>query len=150
MGAIATGGVRVLNDEVVRQLHIQEGTLDAVAAREQAELERREHVFRGHERFPTVSGKVVLLVDDGIATGSTMRAAVRALRVQNPAHVVIAVPTASPSAYAMLAQEADELVALVVPEEFVAVGQWYENFGQTSDGEVTHLLASAGHAAGLT
>jgi putative phosphoribosyl transferase len=146
MGAIATGGVRVLNQEVVEGLGISQLTIDAVAAGEQKELARRELAYRGHGTSPKIRGKTVILIDDGIATGSTMRAAVRAVRLQEPARVVVAVPTAARSSYNELKREADEIIALMVPDEFCAVGQWYENFSQTIDEEVTRLLEKAGHS----
>lgn len=145
MGAIATGGVRVLNDDVIWELGINEAQVNAVAAREQKELLRREHAYRGHEEPPKIKDRVIILVDDGVATGSTMRAAVKALRLQRPSRIVVAVPTASRSAFVELEREADEVVALMCPENFAAVGQWYENFSQTTDREVTSLLAKAGH-----
>jgi putative phosphoribosyl transferase len=150
MGAIATGGVRVLNERVVEELGISEETIDAVAAEEHQELKRREVAYRGHVASPEIRGKTVILVDDGIATGSTMRAAVLALRKQHPAHLIVAVPTAAASSCHELRHQVDELVALMVPEEFYAVGQWYEDFSQTSDAEVTRLLEQAGHRRGGT
>ena len=149
MGAIATGGVRVLNEEVVDELGISPLTIDAVAAEEQKELARRELAYRGHEVSPNLRGKIVILVDDGIATGSTMRAAVRAIRRQQPARIVVAVPTAAASSCTSLEREADEVIALLKPEEFYAVGEWYESFPQTTDQEVTDLLAKAGHGPQL-
>jgi putative phosphoribosyl transferase len=145
MGAIATGGVQVLNDEVVEELRLSPLTIDAVAAEEQKELVRRELAYRGHDTSPKIRGKTVILVDDGIATGSTMRAAVRAVRRQQAARIIVAVPTSARSSYAQLKREADEVLALMTPKSFHAVGQWYENFSQTSDEEVSRLLAKAGH-----
>jgi putative phosphoribosyl transferase len=147
MGAIATGGVRVLNEEVIAELGLSQLTIDAVAAEEQKELARRELAYRGHDTSPKLQGKTVILVDDGIATGSTMRAAVRAVRLQKPARIVVAVPTAAPSSYAHIKFEADETIALATPADFYAVGQWYEDFAQTTDQDVTRLLAKAGHGA---
>lgn len=144
MGAIATGGIRVLNEDVIWELGISESQVNAVTAREEKELLRREHLYRGHEVPPKIRDRTVILVDDGVATGSTMRAAVRALRLQRPLRIVVAVPTASRSAFVELEREADEVVALMCPENFAAVGQWYENFSQTTDQEVTSLLAKAG------
>jgi len=149
LGAIATGGVRVLNDEVIEELGLSQLTIDAIAAEEQKELARRELAYRGPHTSPTIRRKTVILVDDGIATGSTMRAAVRAVQLQQPARVVVAVPTAAPSAYAQLKREADEIIALMTPEDFYAVGKWYENFFQVTDEEVTYLLATAGHGPEL-
>jgi putative phosphoribosyl transferase len=143
MGAIATGGVRVLNEEVVRSLRIPDKDIEAVADEEGRELKRRELAYRGHGASPEIRDRTVILIDDGVATGSTMRAAVRALRKQSPARLIVAVPTAAPSTYHHLSQEVDEMVALMTPEDFQAVGQWYEDFSQTTDAEVSHLLEQA-------
>jgi predicted phosphoribosyltransferase len=140
MGAIATGGVRVLNDEVVQVLRIPEEVIDEVAAEEQRELERREREYRGDRPPPDVRGRVVILVDDGLATGSTMRAAVAALRQQGPARIVVAVPVGAAETCAELHEEADEAVCAQAPEPFYAVGLWYEDFTQTTDEEVHDLL----------
>lgn len=148
MGAIATGGVRVMHDRVVRDMAISPEAIERVAAKELEELKRRELAFRGHPGTPDIHGKVVLLVDDGIATGSTIRAAVDALRSQKPQSIVIAVPTAAPDSCAMLEPVVDELITLMMPEDFRAVGQWYEDFSQTTDAEVTQLLGLAGHHPG--
>jgi len=145
MGAIASGGVRVLNDAVVDALHISKRTIDAVAQEEEAELHRRELAYRGHAAAPDVNGQIVIVVDDGIATGSTMRAALRALRRQDPARIIMAVPTCATSSYIDLQAEADEAIALMIPEDFIAVSQWYEDFSQTTDEEVTALLEQAHH-----
>jgi putative phosphoribosyl transferase len=143
MGAIATGGVRVLNQEVVGGLGIASEIVDAVTTDEAKELKRRELAYRGSHCVPEVRGKTVILIDDGIATGSTARAAIRALKVQHPARLIVAVPVASNSAYRDLRPDVDELVALMTPEEFYGVGQWYEDFRQTSDINVTDLLRQA-------
>ncbi|MBI3849085.1 MAG: phosphoribosyltransferase [Verrucomicrobia bacterium] len=143
MGAIATGGVRVLNERVVQELGISKETIDAVAAEEHEELKRREVAYRGHGASPVIRGKTVILVDDGIATGSTIRAAVLALRKQHPARLIVAVPTAAASSCHELRRQVDEMLALMAPEEFYAVGQWYEDFSQTTDAEVTRLLELA-------
>jgi len=143
MGAIATGGVRVLNEEVVHRLGIPMEVIDAVTAEEKQELKRRELAYRGSYSEPELRGKTVILIDDGVATGSTMRAAVRALRAQHPARLVVAVPTIAGSTYVELRQEVNNLVALMTPERFYGVGQWYEDFNQTSDAEVTDLLERA-------
>jgi putative phosphoribosyl transferase len=143
MGAIASGGVRVLNDVVVYELDIPKSVIDAVARDEERELSRREMVYRGHGESLTVAGKTVILVDDGIATGSTMRAAARGIRHQQPARLIVAAPVASQAATNELRSEVDELVVLLTPREFTAVGQWYQNFEQTTDQEVTVLLAAA-------
>jgi predicted phosphoribosyltransferase len=143
MGAIATGGVRVMNSNVVDRFQIPSQEIEAVAAREEAELRRRERLYRGDKPSPDLSGRTVIVVDDGLATGSTMRAAVTALRRHNPAKIVVAVPTASADTCNDLQGEADEVICAVTPEPFYAVGQWYENFGQTSDEEVTDLIRRA-------
>lgn len=140
MGAIAAGGVRVLNDEVVRAAHIPHSVIESVTAEQLLELQRRELAYRGDAAPLEVAGKTVILVDDGIATGSTIRAAARALRKLSPAQIVIAAPVGSPESCAMLAQVADEVVVPQQPEQFRAVGQWYGNFDQTSDDEVGRLL----------
>jgi putative phosphoribosyl transferase len=143
MGAIATGGIRVLNDVVVYELDIPKAAIDAVAREEERELRRREIAYRGHGESPAIAGKAVILVDDGIATGSTMRAAVRAIRHQQPARLIVAAPVAALATANEIRGEVDELVILFIPREFVAVGQWYGDFDQTSDEEVTTLLDAA-------
>jgi putative phosphoribosyl transferase len=143
MGAIASGGIRVLNEEVVRKLNVPEEIIDAVAAEEQQELSRREHDYRAGRPPPDVRGRTVILVDDGLATGSTMRAAVAALRQQGPARIVVAVPVGAPETCTQLRREADEVVCAETPEPFYAVGAWYEDFSQTTDEEVRDLLARA-------
>jgi len=143
MGAIATGGVRVLNDEVVDYLSIRGEVIDAVAADELRELERRERAYRGDRPAPDVKGKTVILVDDGLATGSTMRAAAAALRRQRPARIVVAVPVSAPQTCDEYRMGVDEIVCAVTPEPFHAVGQWYADFSQTTDEEVRELLARA-------
>ncbi|HJQ25551.1 MAG TPA: phosphoribosyltransferase [Blastocatellia bacterium] len=143
MGAIASGGVRVLNEEVVRALRIADQVIDAVAAREQQELERRALAYRGDAPAHEVGGRTVILIDDGLATGSTMRAAVEAIRQQQPARLVVAVPVAAASTCAALGAEVDEIVCARTPEPFQAVGLWYEDFAQTTDEEVRDLLERA-------
>jgi putative phosphoribosyl transferase len=141
MGAVASGGVRVLNEQVVRQLRIPESVITSSAARELEELRRRERLYRGDRPPPAVRGKTVILVDDGLATGSTMLAAVKALRRQEPARIVVAAPIAALETCELLRIEADEVVCSVTPEPFHAVGLWYEDFSQTSDEEVRELLS---------
>jgi putative phosphoribosyl transferase len=143
MGAIASGGARVLNEDVVAHLRISDDLIDTVVAEEELELERRERAYRGERPMPAVEGRMVILIDDGVATGSTMRAAVAALRQKNAAYLVIAVPTAASSTASELRAEVDDFVAVIEPEEFFAVGQWYENFSQTTDAEVRALLERA-------
>lgn len=146
MGAIATGGAPVLNQEVVNSLHIPPSIIEAVAAREQRELERREHLYRGNRPPPEVRGRTVILVDDGLATGATMRAAIAALRRQQPARLVVAVPVASRETCDALRPEVDEVVCAMTPEPFHAVGLWYEDFAPTTDDEVRDLLDRAARA----
>jgi putative phosphoribosyl transferase len=143
MGAIASGGVIVLNEDVVRGLMIPEEVIQQVAAREQQELERRERAYRGTRPAPDVKDRTVILVDDGLATGSTMMAAAKALRQQQPAEIVVAVPVAAPSTCNRLRAVADEVICVLMPEMFYAVGQWYADFSQTTDEEVRELLARA-------
>jgi putative phosphoribosyl transferase len=143
MGAIATGGVRVLNEEVTSRIHIPESTIDEVARREQKELERRERLYRGDQPAPNLQGRTVILIDDGLATGSTMRAAATALRQMRPAKIIVAVPVAAPETCEEFRSEVDEVVCAAMPEPFMAVGAWYEEFSDTSDEEVRDLLARA-------
>jgi predicted phosphoribosyltransferase len=141
MGAVASGGVRVINEDVVRSLGIPDAVIDRVASKELIELSRREQAYRGNRPEPDIRGKTIILVDDGLATGSTMRAAVRALRTKQPAKIVVAVPIAAPETCDALAREVDEMVCAVTPEPFYAVGLWYDDFDQTSDDDVRALLA---------
>ena len=145
MGAIATGGVRVLNEEVISQCGISDHDFEAISTREQSELRRRERAYRGDAAPPQISGHRIILVDDGIATGSTMRAAIAALRQQSPSKVVIAVPTAPLSSCDELRKFADEVVAVMTPEPFYAVGFSYAIFDQTSDEEVRQLFDLSRH-----
>ncbi len=143
IGAIATGGVRVLNQGLVRALEMSDEEIDAIAAQEQEELDRREHLYRDDRPAPDVRSRTVILVDDGLATGSTMRAAVAALRLQQPARIVVAVPVGAADTCAELNAEADEAVCARMPQPFRAVGLWYEDFSQTTDAEVHDLLEQA-------
>jgi len=147
MGAIATGGIRVLNDQLVGGLRIPDYVVDEVAASEQQELARRERLYRGDRPAPDVRGRTVILVDDGLATGATMLAAVKALRQQQPARIVVAVPTASPETCGQLRAEVDDIICAITPEPFHAVGLWYEDFSQTTDEEVRDLLAHSAEAS---
>jgi putative phosphoribosyl transferase len=140
MGAIASGGVRVVNEDVVQWYGISEAAIDRIAREEQEELERRERAYRDDRPVPDLANKIVVLIDDGLATGSTMRAAVQAVRARRPARVVIAVPVGAPQTCAELAVSADEVICARMPEPFSAVGQWYLNFEQTDDAEVRELL----------
>ncbi len=145
VGAIARGGVTIYNERLLAQLGLAEQDVERIREREQAELARRERKYRGDRPFPDVKDKTVILVDDGIATGATMEAAVEAIRLLGPASVVVAVPTAARDSVARLARRADKVVALSTPEPYVAVGAWFQRFGQVPDAEVERLLsASAG------
>ena len=143
MGAIASGGVRVLDSDLIRAARVSEAEVERVTAIERAELARRERQYRGERPFPDLSGKTVILIDDGLATGSTMRAAVAALRQEGPSRVVAAVPVAAPATCNALRDIADEIVCAMTPEPFRAVGYWYHDFSQTSDEEVQELLDRA-------
>ncbi len=143
MGAIATGGVRVLNDSVVESLGISEETINAVAARELRELQRRERAYRDDQPAPEVQDRTIILVDDGIATGSTMFAAISALRQQGAVRIIVATPTAALSTVREMRRDVDELIAVIAPADFAGVGQWYADFSQTTDEEVRELLAKA-------
>jgi len=148
MGAIASGGVRVLNDDVIESLRISAPIIDAVAAYEQKELERQQRAYRDDLPFPELAGRTVIIVDDGLATGSTMRAAVRALRQGGPARIVVAVPVGAAETCRSLRHEADEVVCATIPPDFNAVSLWYDEFSQTTDQEVRTLLeAAAAHDA---
>jgi predicted phosphoribosyltransferase len=140
MGAIASGGVRVINEDVVRALRIPEQVIEAAVERETREVRRRESEYRDSRPSPRVDGRVVILVDDGLATGSTRRAAVAALRELDPGRIIVAVPTAAQTTCEELRLEADEVVCDITPEPFYAVGLWYEDFSQTTDDEVRALL----------
>src|SRR5438034_5839421 len=142
-GAIASGGVRVLNQDVVRAIPHAEEAIEAVTARETAELERREQIYREGRSPPELRGRIVILVDDGVATGATMRAAVKALRQRGVAKIVVAVPVGPPDTCREIEQEADETICLSTPPFFQAVGQYYEDFSQTSDEDVRELLSQA-------
>jgi len=140
MGAVATGGVRVLNDQLVNRLGIPDHLIDAVAVREGQELARRERLYRGGRPLLDVRDRTVILVDDGLATGATMHAAIAALRQLHPARIVVAVPTASPETYEEMRAEVDDVICAITPEAFQAVGRWYQDFAQTTDEEVQDLL----------
>ena len=142
MGAIAEGGVMVISTGIVADLGIPRTAIDQVAVRERLELERRDTQYRGGRRRPALAGRTVILIDDGLATGATMEAAVMALREQQPARIVVAAPVGASDACERLGRVADEVVCAWTPESFMAVGQWYQNFEQTSDEEVRALLAA--------
>jgi predicted phosphoribosyltransferase len=145
MGAIATGGTRVLNKSVVESLGLPTEWIEAIDSRERRELDRRDRAYRGDRPAPDLRGRTVILVDDGLATGSTMWAAVHAVRMDDPARVVVAVPVSDPDVCEELRSEADEVVCLMTPRPLQAVGVWYDDFSQTSDEEVRELLERARH-----
>jgi putative phosphoribosyl transferase len=143
MGAIATGGVRVLNPEAMSCSDLSEPIIDEIAKREQRELERRERLYRGNRPALDISGRTVILVDDGLATGATMRAAALALRQMRPLKIVVAVPVAPLETCEAFRNEVEEVICAITPEPFIAVGAWYSDFSQTSDEEVRQLLEQA-------
>jgi putative phosphoribosyl transferase len=143
MGAIASGGVRIVNEELVDYLGIPDEVIDEIAAVEQRELERRARAYRNDRPPPDVKDRVVILIDDGLATGSTMRAAAASLRLQKPRRIVVAVPVSSPETCDEFRGEVDEIVCAATPRNFQGVGLWYNDFSQTSDDEVRHLLKRA-------
>jgi putative phosphoribosyl transferase len=143
MGAISLGDIEVWNPEVVRMMGVPEHTIELVAQRERKELERRERAYRGDRSQPEVEGRIVILVDDGLATGASMRAAVAALRRRRPERVVVAVPTAAPETCAEFENLVDEVVCATTPHPFYGVGAWYADFAQTTDEEVRRLLEEA-------
>lgn len=141
MGAIASGGVVFINDDVVRSLNISKKVIDRIAAVENEELIRRERLYRHPSRALAIRDQTVILIDDGLATGSTMRAAVQAVRAQGPERIVVAVPTGARETCAQISREVEEVICATTPEPFYAVGLWYEDFSQTTDAEVRELLA---------
>jgi len=143
IGAIASGGVRVLNNDILRMLSVPEEVINFVVKRETQELQRRERLYRGDQPSPDVRDRTVILIDDGLATGASMRAAVAGLRAQHLAQIVIAVPTAAPEACDAFQGEVDEVICAITPELFYGVGRWYEDFSQVSDEEVRVLLEQA-------
>jgi predicted phosphoribosyltransferase len=150
MGAIASGGVRVLDRDTIRAARVSEADIQRVTDAEEAELARREARYRGNRPFPDLEKRTVILVDDGLATGATMRAAVAALRHEGPSKIVVAVPVASPETCDAFRDIADEIICAETPEPFRAVGLWYEDFSQTSDGEVHRLLDLASRSTHAT
>ncbi|WP_242513478.1 phosphoribosyltransferase [Halochromatium salexigens] len=143
MGAIASGGAQVLNPDIIRALGISRPAIERVTESEQRELERRETAYRGTRLPPALAGRCVILVDDGLATGATMRVAVQAAAAHGPAELVVAVPVASTEAVDLVAEQADRVVELATPEPFMGVGAWYDRFSQTTDDEVRALLDEA-------
>ena len=150
MGAIASGDVRVLNQDVVEMQQLSDTTLEQVTQSEQQELQRREHLYRGDRPVLPITDRIVILVDDGLATGATMRAAVMAVRQHQPAEIVVAVPVGARQAYEQLSPQVDAIICAVMPERFNSVGAWYEEFPQTSDREVCELLQRSQDAAFLS
>ena len=150
MGALASGGVRVLDDELIRMAGVSPTDIERATSMATEELSRQEARYRGARPFPDIRDKTVILVDDGLATGSTMRAAVRALRAQRPTSIVVAVPVGAPETCDALRAVADDVVCVATPDPFRAVGLWYEDFSQTTDDEVHALLDRARHAAPVT
>jgi len=140
MGAIASGGARVINQDVVRRFNVPQGMIEAVVKRELQEVERRERAYRGDHPMCEVRDRTVILVDDGLATGASMHAAIKGLRVRHPARIVVAVPTAALETCEAFKHEVDEIICATTPEPFYGVGKWYEDFSQTSDEEVQALL----------
>lgn len=143
IGAIASGGIRVLNNDIVHMLSIPQEVIDFVAQRELLELNRREQSYRGNRPAIEISHRTVILIDDGLATGASMRAAVAGVHTQHPTRVVVAVPTASPEAVDAFRGQVDEIICVMVPEQFYGVGKWYEEFKQIGDEEVRMLLEEA-------
>lgn len=146
LGAIASGGVQVLNEDIVQSFRIPKDMIDAIARRELQELERRERAYRGDRPAPEVRERTVILIDDGLATGASMRAAVAGLRAQGPARIIVAVPTAASEVCKAFESEVDEIVCATTPEPFYGVGRWYEDFSQTTDEEVRAFLDKAAEA----
>jgi len=145
MGAIASGGVRVVNHDIVQQLFISPATLESVTHKEQQELQRRDQLYRNNLPAPAIAGKTVIIVDDGLATGATMKVAIEVLRQAKAAHIIVAVPVGAPDTCRELAALVDKVICLFSPEPFYSVGQWYIDFSQTSDKEVQQLLAHSTH-----
>lgn len=143
IGAIASGGIRVLNHDIIRMLNIPEEVLDLVARRELQELQRREQAYRGNRPALEVRDRTIILIDDGLATGASMRAAIAGLRARQPARLVVAVPAAAREVCDSFRHEVDEIVCVMTPEPFYGVGRWYEEFGQTDDEEVRILIEEA-------
>jgi putative phosphoribosyl transferase len=149
MGAIAGGGLRVLNLDVIEALRISPGAVESVAASESLELERQRRVYRGDAPLAELHGRTIIVVDDGLATGSTMRAAVGALRQSKPARIIAAAPVAAPETARTLRDVADDVVCVSAPSDFRAVSNWYEDFSQTTDEEVRNMLEAASHGVSI-
>lgn len=144
MGAIASGGIRVLNDDVVASLGIKPETIEAVTEQELQELQRRDRNYRGDQPLPKISERTIILIDDGIATGSTMLAAITTLQKQQPKQIIVAIPVAEPEVCEQFQTLVDDVVCLTMPKPLCAIGLWYEDFSQTSDAQVRELLAKQG------
>jgi putative phosphoribosyl transferase len=145
IGAIASGGVRILNTDIIRMLSVPEEVINFVARKELQELQRRERLYRGHRPSPEVRDRKVILIDDGLATGASMRAAVAGLRAQHPSRIIIAVPAAAAETCDALRSEVDDVICAITPEPFYGVSRWYEDFSQVTDEEVRTLLENANH-----
>jgi len=145
IGAIASGGIRVLNEDIIRVLSVPEEVINIAVRNELQELERREHTYRGNRPAPDLRDRKVILIDDGLATGASMRAAVVGVRAQHPARLVIAVPAAAPELCNAFQFEVDEMVCAMTPEPFYGLSRWYEDFSQTTDAEVRMFLEEANH-----
>jgi putative phosphoribosyl transferase len=143
IGAIASGGIQILNQDIVHALDIDQGVINSVLQQELQELARREQSYRGNRPAPEIKDHTVIIIDDGLATGASMRAAVRAARTRSPVRIVVAVPAAAPQAIDLLQPEVDEIVYVIAPDPFDGVGRWYEDFSQTTDEEVSSLLDDA-------
>jgi predicted phosphoribosyltransferase len=143
IGAIASGGIRILNEDIIDAVRIDHAVVNAVTEREMRELQGREEQYRGGRPAPLIQDRTVILTDDGLATGASMLAAVAALRTQHPARIIVVVPVAAPQAVALLRSEADDCITLLTPDPLEGVGQWYEDFSQTTDEEVQALLEKA-------
>jgi putative phosphoribosyl transferase len=143
MGAIASGGVRVMNEDILHYVHVSKAEIDGTVAQEAHELQRSERAYRGNRALPVIAGRAVILVDDGLATGATMRAAVQAVRQLGASSITVAVPVAAPDSVAQLEALTDRIVCLHLPHDLYAIGRWYENFDQTSDRQVVELLQRA-------
>jgi predicted phosphoribosyltransferase len=143
IGAIASGGIRILNEDIIHAVRIDHAVVNAVTERELKELQRREEQYRGDRPAPLIQDQTVILADDGLATGASMLAAIAALHTQHPARIIVAVPVAAPQAIALLRSEVDDCITLLTPDPLEGVGQWYEDFSQTTDEEVQALLGEA-------
>jgi len=141
LGAIASGGIQILNQDIVQALGIHASTISSIIERELQELKRREESYRGSRPAPQIKDRTVIVVDDGLATGASMRAAVAGLRAQSPMRIIVAVPVATPQAIEIIRSKVDEIVSVISPDPFEGVGKWYDDFSQTTDEEVRSLLA---------